>query len=273
MDVVGNDKLIGGVYGQVRTDSLCNCFLRDYAFGDGIDVGGGDALVCWVRAEVVEGSDAEDDIGERGGDLGILHIRDVSLAAYVEVMDLSPEGSIDLAGGTGKINHEAALGDAVDLEAMIRKPLCDFVDVCRIGTEFLAEFVGGEPLVEVRVAGLMHIVDQFFERGFTIGGALELKEHMLHFETFAALAAIVEGIRLVAHVAGQGDHLGVVDWSCDLGACVEGGLGMGARRREKIWRCKTGAASHCAEQAGMFHRVPPEVRFGFLNVPGDGPTA
>ena len=235
-------------------------------------MGGTDALVGGMWVEVVEGCDAEDDVRKGSGNLRVLHVCYVAVAVDVEVMNFSLEGFVDLASGTGEVDYEAALRDAVDLEAMIREPPRDFTDVCWIGAEFLAEFVGGEPVVEVGVAGLMHVVNQLLECGFTIGGPLELKEHVLHFETFVALAAIVEGIGLVADVAGQGDHPGFIDRSRDQGSCVEGRLSMGGRRHEKNWRCKAGAASHCAEQTGTFHRVPPEVLL-FLNLPGEGPTA
>ena len=43
--------------------------------------------------------------------------------AHVEVVDFCLEGFVDLAGGTGKIDDAAALGDAVDFETMIGEPL------------------------------------------------------------------------------------------------------------------------------------------------------
>jgi hypothetical protein len=79
-------------------------------------------------------------------------------------------------------------------------------------------------VVEEGTAGLVLLSDEGVECGFAGGRTLELQKEMIHDEIGADFAAIVEGVGFAADVAGEGDHLRIVDWGGDEGLSSWGDL-------------------------------------------------
>ncbi len=193
-EIAGDDGLEGaaaGGEGVAGGGELCRGGAGEEIFRLRIDVTAGDVFMQGVGAEVVQRDDSGDDAGEGGGNLRVLHVGDVRGAVDAEVVDGGVQRGADAAGGAGEVDDQAAGGDLVDGEAAGGEPLGDLGDVVGGGTELLLKLRGREPLMEVGRGFAVELIDEEFELLFLLGGALELKQHVIEGEAVGDGAAVV----------------------------------------------------------------------------------
>ena len=155
----------------------------------------------------MQGDEADDGRGQRGGNLRIADIGVMLYAVDLEVVDFGAEGSADLAGGSGEVDERAAGVDDVDLQAVGGEPFGYRVDVFRGYAEFLAEFRGGEPVVVIRRSLILEFGHVAIEGLLLFGRALQLQQDMLDGKGVGNHAAVVFGVGFGTGVAFEAEHL------------------------------------------------------------------
>ena len=102
-----------------------------------------------AELEIVEAEESADQVFERDGNGGFVHIGEMGFAIHAVVMKAGAEGAGCLIGGAAEIDPVAAAGDIVDLETLRFEPGGYLGNVMRAEAEAVAELFGGEPLVVV----------------------------------------------------------------------------------------------------------------------------
>ena len=156
-----------------------------------------------LRLEVVEGSKALDHRRQRRWNLRIAHVGDMRLAIDVKLHHLGAEGIRDLPSGAGEVDHHPVGINLVDA-----KP-CDWSQLvtCWISSS-------ATPNLSPNSSGVSHLwkLGEFRSLSSLISlssacscsrRALEEEEHVIDREGGRDRAAIVDGVRLRARVAGQ----------------------------------------------------------------------
>jgi hypothetical protein len=95
----------------------------------------------------VQGNHAAHNTGERRGNLGVLSIRDMQLAAHQVTMHLGVERVVYLANRSRK-RHDTPSGcNLIDCKSMRREPRTHLRQACLICAKLCAEFSWCEPLM------------------------------------------------------------------------------------------------------------------------------
>src|SRR4029077_5339357 len=148
-------------------------------------------MVHRMRAEIVERNDSSDDGSESGRNSRITYVANNLFAFDIKVMNLRLEGPSHLDGGAGEVDEHAAGINHVYVEAVGFQPGCDSVKVGLRQSKAFAEFLRGQPVMEVwRILG-MELVDELLKGHFLLRGALQLEQQVLHREIVGHGAAII----------------------------------------------------------------------------------
>src|SRR6266404_225353 len=106
-------------------------------------------MVHGMWTEVVQRDDAGDDWSEGRGNSRIADITNMLFTLDFKVVNFRLERFAHLSGGAGKINEHAAGIDHIDAETMRLEPAGDSVEVRLRQAKAFAEFLRGQPLMEV----------------------------------------------------------------------------------------------------------------------------
>jgi hypothetical protein len=104
----------------------------------------------------------------------------VILAVHPKSVNLGSQDLPDQSRRAGKLNDRAARRYLCHLEALLREPIGDRLEVGIGRAELLTELLGGEPLVKPRRGFYLLVVEQLPQRGFLLRPALQDQEHALH---------------------------------------------------------------------------------------------
>jgi len=133
------------------------------------------------------------------------------LAVDIQLMHLGVEGLTQLARRTREVDQNSAEVDLVDAKAMRLEPVGDGVNIFLRHSKPLPKFSRGQPMVEIRRLPVVELVDQFVERLFLLGRALQQEEHVIDVEAVRDRPPIVLGVCLRARVVSKPHRLVIVN--------------------------------------------------------------
>jgi len=188
-------------------------------------------MVHRMWAEVVERDNAGYDGSESGGNSRIADVANMPLTFDFQVVNFRLEGLAHVGGGAGEINEHAAGIDHVDVETMGFEPTGYGVEVGLRQAEAFAEFLRGQPVMEVWRTLRVERVEKLLEREFLLGRALQLEQHVVHSEIVHHGAAIVRGPRFGTGVAGDCNTICFIDALGNSWASMQAGFNLRADRR------------------------------------------
>ena len=165
--------------------------------------------------EVMHRDDTDHGGTQCGGDPRIAHIGEVGHAVDRQIVNVGVEGSAHLLGRTAEIDGQPARLNSVDGESVRLEPCGDGGDVFLRDAVVLGELIGGEPLVEVRRAGGLKLLDVLPERSFTLGRALQLEKQVVEREVRGDGTTIVGGRCFGTGVVLEFHELGLIDRLAD----------------------------------------------------------
>ena len=184
-EVVGRDDVEGVVLDRDLEARLPLFFV--VVEGDGFGL-----RVARAREEIVERGDARDYGSERGGDLRVAHVGDVTVAVGErEIVNLGVERVADLSGGGADVDDHAVSVGLIDGEAARGEPTLDGVEILLVDAVAGGELFGSEPVMVVGRRGIVHRVDVLAEVGFGLRVALEQDEDVIEAEVVGDGAAVV----------------------------------------------------------------------------------
>jgi hypothetical protein len=128
----------------------------------------GDAQVTHLGMgmEVIQGSEAGDNRGQRSRNIGITGIREMVLSTHPVAMDFRMERLCHLASGSAEVHEETTLRHMVEFETLLNQPLGNLLHVVARGPKSLPELLRCEPLVELSSARIILPADELLQFQF-----------------------------------------------------------------------------------------------------------